>query len=69
MDNDLTNTEKKFHTDLALAYLYENRMGEPMTLNEISSFTGLKLTKIEDRYYSAMNKLRKQAKLIEQDII
>jgi len=67
--DNLTQTEKKLHSDIALAYLYENSDRQPMTLEEIANFTGMPLNRLNDIYASALNKLRKSAKLIQEDLI
>ena len=69
MTKEPTNTEKKHHTDLALAYLYENRKGEPMSLREISYFTGMNIKNLEEIYASAIKKLRKNGELIKKGLI
>ena len=55
---DLTYNQKKAHTDKALAYLHKHNEGNPMTIEEISAFTGLKRRKVKKYYLSGIEKLR-----------
>lgn len=66
MIEDLTYNEKKAHTDSALAYLLKHNAGNPMSIEEISDFTGLKRVKVKKYYLSGLSKLRS---LLDEDEI